>query len=147
MRGNTPQLVTDLRPRAQKPTVAKRIKKIWGKNAKYILAAVVIIALASLTYGYIHTRNELKNLSDPSSNSQNQTQKLLDKVGKLVILPTDETPTAATVNDVSKIKNQEFFASAQNGDKVLVYAKSGWAVLYRPSVNKVVEYAKVNLNR
>jgi hypothetical protein len=111
------------------------------------LAAVVIIALASLTYGYIHTRNELKNLSDPSSNSQNQTQKLLDKVGKLVILPTDETPTAATVNDVSKIKNQEFFASAQNGDKVLVYAKSGWAVLYRPSVNKVVEYAKVNLNR
>jgi hypothetical protein len=149
MRGNAPQFVTDLRPGAQqKPAVSNRFKKTWKKYGKYIAIAVVAIALIGLTYGYIHTRNQLKSLSsNPKESAQNETQKVQDKVGKLIVLPTDETPTAATVNDVSKLKNQEFFSRAHNGDKVLVYAKSGRAVLYRPSINKVVEYSKVNLNQ
>jgi hypothetical protein len=149
MRGNAPQFVTDLRPSAQqKPAVSKRFKKTWKKYGKYIAIAVVVIALIGLTYGYLHTRNQLKSLSsNPKESAQNETQKVQEKVGKLIVLPTDETPTAATVNDVSKLKNQEFFSRAHNGDKVLVYAKSGRAVLYRPSINKVVEYSKVNLNQ
>jgi hypothetical protein len=149
MRGNTPQFVTDLRPSAQqKPAVSKRLKKSWKQYGRYIVIAIVAITIIGLSYGYIHTRNQLKSLSsNPKENAQNESQKLEDKVSKLIVLPTDEKPTAATVNDVSKLKNQEFFSRAQNGDKVLVYAKSGRAVLYRPSINKVVEYSKVNLNQ
>ena len=126
--------------------IKRRIKKLFGKKGKAILIVIAVIAVILLAYGYVHTRNELKRLSDPQNNAQNETQKVVDKVGKLIVLPNDETPTAATVNDVGKLKSQEFFSRAQDGDKVLVYAKSGRAVLYRPSTNKVVEYSKVNLN-
>jgi hypothetical protein len=132
MRKKSPQLVTDLRPSAQKSQWNKRLNKFFGNNGRLILISIIAILFIALIYGYIHTRNELNRLSNPKETSQNETQKLVDKVGKLIVLPSDETPTAATVNDVSKLKSQEFFARSQNGDKVLVYAKSGRAVLYRP---------------
>jgi hypothetical protein len=73
------------------------------------------------------------------------SQQLIDKVGLLVDLPQNEAPTIATVNNASKLKNQEFFARAADGDKVMIFNKSGLAVLYRPSTNRVIEYSKVNL--
>jgi hypothetical protein len=146
MRKQAPQLVTDLRPSALKPSFSKRFRKKFGKNGKLAIVILAIAALSALSYGYIHTRNELNRLSNPQETSKNDTQQLVDKVGKLIVLPTGDAPTAATINDVSKLKSQEFFSRAKDGDKVLVYAKSGRAVLYRPSINKVVEYSKVNLN-
>ena len=61
-------------------------------------------------------------------------------------MPSSEAPTIATVNDITKLKGQAFFADAKNGDKVLIYTKAGKAVLYRPLTNKVIEYSTVNLN-
>jgi hypothetical protein len=51
----------------------------------------------------------------------------------------------ATVSDASKLQSQQFFAKAQNGDKVLIFTNAKRAVLYRPSTNKVIEYAPVNI--
>jgi hypothetical protein len=107
----------------------------------------VLVVLGFLTYGYLHTRSELKRLSNPQTASQDATEELVSKVGKLVELPSGETPTLASVQDVNKLKSQEFFARAQNGDKVLVYSKANRAVLYRPSTNKVIEFSKVNFGR
>jgi hypothetical protein len=146
MRKKQPQLVTDLRPTAQKPSLTRRVNKFWKNYGKIVLVVAIVLVFIGLTYGYLHTRNELNRLSNPKNAAQNDTEKVVDKVGKLIVLPSGETPTAATVSDVGKLKSQEFFSRAQNGDKVLVYAKSGRAVLYRPSINKVVEYSKVNLN-
>ena len=56
-----------------------------------------------------------------------------------------EVPTVATVSDVSKLKNQAFFANAKNGDKVLIYQNAKKAILYRPSSNKIVEFGPINL--
>jgi hypothetical protein len=110
------------------------------------VVTLVVIGVIALAYGYIHTRNQLTKLSNPKTAGQTETQQLINKVGKLVDLPTGETPTLATVNDATKLKTQNFFASAQNGDKVLIYTKAQRAVLYRPSTNKIVEYSRVNLN-
>jgi hypothetical protein len=121
---------------------AKNILR-WWKPAVIIL---LVAGAGWLAYGYIHTKNELTKLKNPSAAGQNQTQQLIGKVGRLVDLPSGETPTLATVNDASKLKNQVFFADAQNGDKVLIYNHAGKAVLYRPSTNKIIEYSKVNLN-
>jgi hypothetical protein len=107
---------------------------------------LVIIAVGALAYGYIHTKNELNKLSNPKTAGQSETQQLISKIGKLVNLPTGETPTLATVNDASKLKTQAFFADAQNGDKVLIYNHAGKAVLYRPSTNKVIAYSRISLN-
>jgi hypothetical protein len=126
--------------------VKNKAKVFIKYNYKMFLAVAVAIVIILLAYGYIHTKSELKRLSDPKTAAQNQADDLTAKVGKLIILPTDDTPTLATVKDSQKLKNQEFFARAKDGDKILYYPKSSRAVLYRPSLNKVVEYSKVNLN-
>ena len=61
------------------------------------------------------------------------------------MLPTGETPTIATVTDASKLKDQAFFTNAVTGDKVLIYTNAKKAFLYRPSTNKIINIAPVNL--
>jgi hypothetical protein len=60
-------------------------------------------------------------------------------------LPTSETPTLATVTDREKLSGQEFFASSQNGDKVLLYQEGRKAILYRPSTGKIVNVAPIGV--
>lgn len=111
-----------------------------------MIALIIVGLLVFFVYEYAHTKNQLEKLSNPKTATESATQQLVDSVGKLVQLPANETPTIATVNDAAKLKNQAFFANAQDGDKVLIYSKSGRAVLYRPSTNRVIEYSTVNLS-
>jgi hypothetical protein len=104
-----------------------------------------LAALIYLAYGYVHTKHQLDRLSNPKIAAESATQQLVDKVSRLVQLPTGETPTIATVNDAAKLKNQAFFANAKDGDKVLIYSKANRAVLYRPSADRVIEFSSVNL--
>jgi hypothetical protein len=77
--------------------------------------------------------------ANPQALVTKQTDQLVGTVSKLMQLPSGETPTVAEVTDVTAAKKQSaFFNSAQNGDKVLMYVKSGEAILYRPSTNKIV---------
>lgn len=64
---------------------------------------------------------------------------LAKKVGEIVKLPQDEAPTIVTLKDKDALtKNLEFFRDAENGDKVLVYHQAGRAILYRPSIGKII---------
>jgi hypothetical protein len=135
-------------PEREAPAPKRRVRRPaagprnWKKIAASLLLAAVIAVLA---YGYLSTKNQLEQSKNSAGATQTESQQLINKVGQLVDLPSGETPTIATVNDASKLKDQPFFANARNGDKVLIYSKSGKAVLYRPSTNKVIEYSKVNL--
>ena len=91
-------------------------------------------------------RPELFGLSKGAAAAQAQVDATIAQVGKLIALPTDEQPTVATVTDASKVKDQPFFANAQNGDVVLIYTKAQEAILYRPSSNIIVEVGAVNIN-
>lgn len=131
----------------QKRTVSKMsFKKILKKKWKAILTVAGILLIVFLAYGYITTKSDLEKATNPTQASQDAKQEVINKVGLLIVLPQNETPTLATVKDAESLRSQEFFARAQNGDKVLIYPNAGRAVLYRPSVNKVIEYSKVNLN-
>jgi len=97
---------------------------------------VVLVLLAALfVRNYMQTRNKLQD--DPAQ--------LSATIGKFLELPQGEIPTVASVKDAGKLKGQPFFDHAQNDDKVLIYTKSGKAVLYRPSTKRVVEFSRVNL--
>jgi hypothetical protein len=77
--------------------------------------------------------------------AQTEAQTLISQIGKLTDLPQGETPTVATVTDITKLKDQPFFTNAKNGDKVLIYTTAKKAYLYRPSTNKLINIAPVNL--
>ena len=62
------------------------------------------------------------------------------------MLPSNELPTATTINDLKKLKNQAFFKKAKKNDKLLVYTNKKWAVLYRPSENKIIEVGTFDIN-
>lgn len=74
-----------------------------------------------------------------------EIKSLSDEIGKIMDLPSDETPTLATVTDKSKLESQPFFKKAENDDKVLIYVKAGKAILYRPSAKKIIEVSTVNI--
>jgi hypothetical protein len=125
----------------------KKLGFFFGRRWLLILIALLVVGLGVLTYGYVHTKNQLNAAKNPAAAGKTQTEQIVNQVSKYLELPTGETPTLATVNDVSKLKSQTFFRNAQNGDKVLIYTKSGRALLYRPSTKKIIEYAPVNLGQ
>ncbi len=129
---------------------AKPVKKgRFGLSPLRILTILIVLsALAAGGYlwvRYTEAQQEIKRLSNPQEAAQEETRQLTAKVGMLVDIPANETPTIATVNDAAKLKSQAFFAKAENGDKVLIFTQAKRAVLYRPSTNKVLEIAPVNL--
>jgi hypothetical protein len=130
--------------------VPRNMRKQGNKKVLTALVAVVIVA----AFGYmLFDRMKLSKEVDKLSQSQMQqasaedeAKQLSSEVGKLIDLPADEVPTIATVTDASKVQDKPFFAKAQNGDKVLLYAKSSKAVLYRPSAKKLIEVSALNLS-
>jgi len=77
--------------------------------------------------------------NNPDAAVQRETRALILKIGRFMELPQGEDPTLATVSDRSKLKGQDFFARAQNGDRVLIYTKARKAILYRPASEKIIE--------
>jgi len=77
---------------------------------------------------------------------QAEADATVSRVGKLITLPSDEKPTVATVTDASKVKEQQFFRNAENGDIVLIFTKAQKAILFRPAKNIIVEVGAVNIN-
>jgi hypothetical protein len=131
-----------------KPQKKKRGRGSKLKKTGSVLTGIIVCAaLVFFVYNYYSTRNQLMHLKTANSSSgTNETQQLISKVGNLVQLPADESPTIATVSNASRLKNQQFFALAKDGDKLLIFSKSGLGVLYRPSTNKIISYSPINLN-
>jgi hypothetical protein len=118
-------------------------KSFMGKLILWLLVVALGVGAGIYT---VQQKPELFGLSKGQAAVQAETQSLINQVGKLIALPTDETPTIATVTDVSKVKDQPFFKNAVNGDKVLIYTKAQKAILYDPIANKIVEVGAVNIN-
>lgn len=106
-----------------------------------ILAVLLIIAGVCGTFYYYVKYHQLIN--NPDNVNKEETKVLTEKVSKIFILPSDEEPTIATVLDKEKLKDQPFFAMAENGDKILIYYKAKKAILYRPQTNKVIEVGPI----
>jgi len=126
----------------------EKVKNKFGisKILLLILGILVVLALiAGGSYFYLQYKKSQDLLKNPTLAAQIESQDLVKNVGKLIDLPKDEQPTIATVSDVSKLKDQPFFAKAKNGFKVLIYSKAQKAILYDPIENKIIEVGPVNL--
>jgi len=116
-------------------------------NNKYLIpGAVAVVAVALVIGGFFYFRS--KNPPTPANSpqaTQDEVKRIVSEVGKLIDLPTSETPTVATVTDITKLKDQPFFQKAKNGDKVLIYTNAKRAILYDPTLRKVLDIAPINL--
>lgn len=108
------------------------------------LGIVILILGIVAFYFYNQYQNIKKN---PNQVAKAETEALVAEVGKLIDLPKDETPTVATVLDKEKLKDQPFFANAQNGDKILIYTKAKKAIIYRPKENKLINVGPIAIDQ
>lgn len=115
-------------------------------NTKKFTLPVLVILLIAMTGTAIYFYQKATSLKkDPQAAVTQEIEELVAKVGKLIILPSGETPTVATVSDPEKLKDQPFFAKAKAGDKVLIYQKAEKAYLYDVVNNKILEVAPISL--
>jgi hypothetical protein len=112
------------------------------KIINMVAPAFAIVALALSGYFYYQWNTLKKN---PQAIAQKEVKDLVARVASVTVLPEGETPTIATVTDLAALKDQPFFASAQKGDKVLIYAQAKKAILYSPTLNKVLNIAPLNI--
>jgi len=125
------------------------MKNVFSLLKRFVIpiGVVLIIAVASIPSYYFYNQYQKAQmlLKNPTEAAKEEVNALVARVGQLLELPQGEEPTVATVSDKEKLKDQAFFAKAENGDKVLIYTNAKKAILYRPSVNKVIDVAPVNI--
>lgn len=116
----------------------KQARTITLSYKTLLIAMAVVLILVSIVF--VATRD---NSPSPAEQAANQTEnteakQLYTKLSKTVLLPTDELPTVANVTKEELAKQQTGLADLQENDKVLLFAKARKAVVYRPSLDKVV---------
>lgn len=106
-----------------------------GQPTVFTLGQVFLVFLLLISIGtsyYFYDRYR------STQNKEEEAKMLVADVAKLMILP-EELPTIATVTDPKALTGQPFFEKAEAGDRVLVFTDAKKAILYRPSIKKIVE--------
>ncbi len=123
-------------------------KLIFPKRFFVILLSIIAVGgIVTSVFLYIKYQKVQKALNNPSVAGQIEAQDLVKKVAHLMVLPDGEIPTVATVSDENKLKDQQFFHNAKNGDKLLIYAGAKLAVLYNPQSDKIVNVGPLNIEQ
>lgn len=118
-----------------------------GKLKKIFFVIILILAIGGSVTSVYYFKQYRGLKANPNLEAQKETESLVSALGKLMELPSDETPTVATISDKEKLKEQTFFAKAENGDKLLAYTKSMQAILYRPSTNRIINVAPLIIDQ
>lgn len=116
-----------------------------------ILLVVTVIGLVSVLFSYYNTSKKLRSLSTTAGQKEatkKEIDELVKKISKLIVLPTDETPTLATITDATGLaKSQSFYLGSNNGDKVLIYFKAQKAYIYNPNKDILVNVGPVYIEQ
>lgn len=127
------------------PAVKKKLPlNIFLIGIILLLALVAIVSPVLSFYFYDKYRKPSQVIQNTTIN-QSEADGIVASVRKLMDLPSEE-PTVATVSDIERLKTQPFFRRAQNGDKVIIYQSLSKAILYRPSINKIIDVATMNVS-
>lgn len=105
-------------------------------------AVFVVILLA--TIGLLVWKLQQSNV-DETAKAKETSERIIDKVSNLYLVPESEEPTVAVIQDKDKLGNKEFFKQAQNGDYLLVYPDGKIALVYREQDNKLINAGPVSI--
>jgi len=97
-----------------------------------LLVALLVAALGVSAFLYIKYRHAM------ASNPNQERQNIVNSIKKSIDLPAED-PAMSTVIDKTKLTNPTLKDRTENGDKLLIFAKTKRLVIYRPSTGKVVD--------
>jgi hypothetical protein len=128
-------LILDLRGVTPVPKNSpKTIHNHQKYHRKKIVVGMVILVVVGAVIAVL--------MRQPSHGSK-VSKEAKASVGRLMLLPTNEEPTIATVDDKTKLKDKFLVAHASNGDEVLIYTQNRLAIIYRPSIDKIAAVGTV----
>ncbi len=103
----------------------------------FIINLLLLAGIAALGYFYYESQKEIKALKNPNIQAEAAKQEALATeaaLRKIVLLPTGEAPQVFVIQDAkAAVKEQPSLAGVVDGDRVLLYVKSGKAFVYSPS--------------
>lgn len=112
---------------------AKNNKKLYLRLVKVFALGLVLLVVATLLL--IKTLHK-QNLSN--------VEVIKNKISKHIVLPKDEQPALLTITDKNKLATP-FLKQAENGDKMLVYQTAKKVILYRPSIDRIIDSGPVSI--
>ncbi len=110
---------------------------------KTLLVLLIVVAILGIGGSYYFYNKYQEVVTNPNIEAKKETEELVSIVSKLIELPKDEVPTVATILDKEKLADQPFFIKGENGDKLLAYSVAKIAILYRPSIGKIINVAPI----
>lgn len=120
-------------------TMSKEDKKPSSKNLP-LLAFLALAIATAISAPYIwkqYRAEEITLVADIRGYSKDQ-QVTLEKISKLIVLPANEFPTQAIIQNTQSYVDHPFLSKAKAGDYLLIYPGENLVVVYRPSINKIV---------
>lgn len=122
-----------------------------GKTVKKVLIGIVVVlligGLAYLLIEYLSLKNKLEDpiyLTNLQQEQQSLTkEKIISRLSSIYLLPDEINPQIAQITDVKNLKkeNPSFYKNAQDGDTLVLYSEL--AIIYRDSINKIINVAPV----
>ena len=100
------------------------------------------------------SRNIDKTGENPKQSAQNAnppadgSKILIEKVGRLILLPQNELPSIAAINNAVQLqKDSLFYKDARNGDMLLIYFQAKKAYIYNPEKNIIINTGPLILEK
>ncbi|MEI8361478.1 MAG: hypothetical protein WCG01_05085 [bacterium] len=118
-----------------------------SSNKGVLIGLVILVVLSGSGFGwsfykYYQTKKQLAIASSPEIQKEmakKESDALIAKVKRLMVLPENEEPVVATVTDKDALsKEQPFYQDAHNGDRVIAYMAARKAIIYDPVNDKIV---------
>lgn len=129
--------ISDVITHVAKNTEVKEPANLRRSNhrRRYIIVLTVICILATVAVGTIVWHSSRPDYTDDIA-------RLKTAIGRHYVLPNNEEPVLLTVTDKKQITT-DFLKIAEDGDRVLIYQNSKRVIIYRPSIDKIVDVGPV----
>lgn len=130
----------------------KKMSKITSlvKKPAGILFILLLIAIGGFSYYFykynVVSKNAVVDSQQKAEEAKKKTDEVVNMVSKLMVVKDSTNAVLATIADKSKLEGQKFFESAENGDDLILFPNMQKAVIYRPSINKIIDIGPFNPN-
>jgi hypothetical protein len=133
--------IDGIRPATSPPILSvKRKEQLFLHKYVWQVIIVAFLLIVTLSAGiYIYHRHQISGLR-----GVNELKYVENEVSKHYLLPNNEVPALATVTNSSKLTTP-FLKHAKDGDEILIYEKNQIAIIYRPSIDRIVAVGPVDI--